>query len=414
MERLNSIYILFFILIINAPMQGQTLDSLFHLAAANNLELNLIEQEYQAALLKVPQVGELPDPEASLGFFAMPPETRLGPQWVKVGGMQMFPWKSYRRAKKEVVIAMAQAEYERFEVLKWDLYYQIEKHYITWQELNFKQGIIRENIQQLKVLERLATAKVETGRASAADVLRVHLKIQDAEEKLRLLENMKTKPRIAINQILHRPLDTEIQWVEEQPRLADMPSDKGVVEAGIRANHPLFSMLSAKQQIARKNLVVNKEAQRPTFGAGLDYVLVTKRRDMDPKYNGRDIIMPMAKVKIPLYRKKYGAKEQEEQLRIDILEAKKEVALERFLAMVEQAYVSHEDARLKLDSYREQEKTIASIIEILTTEYTVKGANFEELIKMQLQLQEYQLKTLEAIIQSHLAKTEVNRFYRKE
>ena len=79
----------------------------------NNLEVRALQLEYEAALQRAPQVSQLPDPEVGLGIFALPVETRLGPQWVRLGATQMFPWKGKLQAREDVVLAMARADYER-------------------------------------------------------------------------------------------------------------------------------------------------------------------------------------------------------------------------------------------------------------------------------------------------------------
>ncbi len=70
-----------------------------------NLELKIFEKEYLAALEKAPQVSQLPDPEAGIGVFPLPVETRLGAQILRVGATQMFPWKGTLDSKKDLELA---------------------------------------------------------------------------------------------------------------------------------------------------------------------------------------------------------------------------------------------------------------------------------------------------------------------
>ncbi|MCO6492673.1 MAG: hypothetical protein J5I98_29920, partial [Phaeodactylibacter sp.] len=85
---------------------AQSLDGLLLAADSANLELKALYQDYLAALEKAPQVSQLPEPEAGLGVFPLPVETRLGPQWVRLSATQMFPWKGTLEARKNVVLAM--------------------------------------------------------------------------------------------------------------------------------------------------------------------------------------------------------------------------------------------------------------------------------------------------------------------
>ena len=70
----------------------EPLDVYLKEAAQNNPGLKARYFAYQAALEKVPQVGALPDPQVSFGYFISPVETRVGPQRMRISAMQMFPW----------------------------------------------------------------------------------------------------------------------------------------------------------------------------------------------------------------------------------------------------------------------------------------------------------------------------------
>ena len=50
---------------------------------------------------------------------------------------------------------------------------------------------------------------------------------------------------------------------------------------------------------------------------------MNQRQDATPAQNGRDIIQLRGTLKIPIYRKKYAAKELEEQLKIEAISDKK-------------------------------------------------------------------------------------------
>ena len=63
--------------------QGQ-LDSYLTEAAQNNPGIKAKFNEYLASLEKVPQIGALPDPQVTFGYFIQPVETRVGPQRAKI------------------------------------------------------------------------------------------------------------------------------------------------------------------------------------------------------------------------------------------------------------------------------------------------------------------------------------------
>ena len=51
------------------------------------------------------------------------------------------------------------------------------------------------------------------------------------------------------------------------------------------------------------------------FGFGLDYIAVSERPNMSFTDNGKDILMPMATISIPLFNKTHKSKTKQNELR---------------------------------------------------------------------------------------------------
>lgn len=390
-------------------IRAQSIAELLMIAEQNNHELKALEKEYLAVLEKAPQVNQLPDPEVSLGLFVLPTETRLGPQRIAFGAMQMFPWKGTLDAREAVVLSMAKATYERIAATKLDLVYQVKTAYFQLYELEESMKIIKGNIEIFNALESLTLSKTENGKGSLADVLRVQLKIAELEQQLKIINNQKRGALAQLNQVLARPVDTPVQ-VTEIFSLAVMTFDKDLLRKNIWENHPGLRMFARQQETAQKEINLNTLNGKPTFGVGMDYIMVGKRNDMSPEGNGRDILIPKVKVSIPIYRKKYTAKAQEEQLKMAALENRKEDVLLKFLARIEKAYADHEDAVLKLELYQKQITTTKAVIYILQESYSNSGSSFDELLRLENDLINYDMSILKAVVNSQKAKIEVERY----
>ena len=392
-----------------STLSAQSLDELLAVAAENNLELKALYQEYLSALEKAPQVSELPDPEVGAGLFVLPPETRVGPQWVRVGATQMFPWKGTLKTREDVVLAMAKAKYERIEAAQLDLFFQIKRAYFQLYDLAESQIIIQQNVRIFQSMERFALSKVASGKGSSADVLRIQLKIQELEKELSLLENQKDKPLAVINQVLNRRPNTPVS-ISDTLSLAAIPFNRDTLADNIQANHPMIRFYSTQQEASRKALELNELEGKPSFGVGLDYIMVGRRNDVEISGNGKDIVMPRASIKIPLYRKKYSAKEREEELKIAALENQKKDIQSKFISAIDQAYTDQQDATIRIEMYDTLKETTQAAIDILETDYSTAGRNFDELLRLQIDLVNYDLKILKAIVQSHIAKAAIERF----
>ena len=90
--------------------------------------------------------------------------------------------------------------------------------------------------------------------------------------------------------------------------------DQTMTDSIITAN-PMLSMLEAEANAYRAKAVMDKKMSYPMFGIGLQYSLVGKSNNkmvMDDM-NGMDMFMPMFKISIPIFRKKYQAQQKESQ-----------------------------------------------------------------------------------------------------
>ena len=393
-----------------SPMAtAQNLPQLSEQIREANPSLKMLQTEHQAALERIPQVGQLPDPEVGIGVFPMPVETRLGAQQARLSATQMFPWFGTLGQKESVEAAKAAALYERIDVQALNLIYEGEQAYYKLYEIQRSQIIIQENIDILRALEQLSLAKVTSGSATAADVLRVQLKIEELTQELSILQTAEAAPLATINQLRNQPVNAA--WtIDDSLSFAILPFDKDTLLTNISAYHPVIRMLNKQQDVAREALTLNTLNGKPSFGVGLDYIAVGERTDAFPENNGRDILQMRATIRIPLFREQYAAKEREENLRIQALSQQEEATIDQFAAQIEQAYTQHETARLQYELYEQQIEITAAAIRILRESYSADGSSFDELLRLESELINYDLKKLRATVQSHLAKSSIQRF----
>jgi Cu(I)/Ag(I) efflux system membrane protein CusA/SilA len=389
--------------------EAQDLTQLSEQIKAANPSLKMLQSEHQAALERIPQVGQLPDPELGIGVFPMPVETRLGAQQARLSATQMFPWFGTLSQKESVEAAKAAALYERIDVQILNLIYAGEQAYYKLYEIQRSQDIVRKNIDILRALEQLSLAKVKSGSATTADVLRVQLKIEELTQELSILQTAEAAPLASINQLRNQPMGAAFA-INDSLSLAVLPFNKDTLLANISAYHPMIKMLNKQQDVAREALTLNTLNGKPSFGVGLDYISVGERTDAFPENNGRDILQIRATVKVPLFREQYAAKEREENLRIQALNQQEEATIDQFAAQIEQAYTQHETARLQYELYERQATITDAAIRILRESYSADGSSFDELLRLENELINYDLKKLRATVQSHLAKSSIQRF----
>lgn len=388
---------------------AQRPEALFLEALQGNTALKAEQLNYQAALAKAPQQSQLPDPEIGLGGFLLPVETRLGAQQMRLSASQMFPWPGTLASKEAWALAQAEVKKEEVNALHLELLYQIKKAWYKLYEIRKSYQIIEQNLDLLQSLNKLVESKVAAGKASLAEVLRVEMKIQELNQELKILKAEERKPLIEINQLLHRPLDTEVLMPNEMPfATLDFPKDS--LARQIEQVHPRIQMLRAQQLVSQKALAINENMGKPAVGLGVDYLMVSPRTDADPLNNGQDIIQLKASLNLPIFRQKYQAKEQEESYRMQALESQKEETTSLFLSMIEKAYASYQSAALMQELYQKQMQNLQATIRLREAEYRNSNAYFDELLRIEGEYIDYELKLLRAIVMSHMARVEIERF----
>ncbi len=404
-----SITILFWTLAFGIPVQvlAQPLPQLIDSALLQQPELMALEKEYQAALERAPQVSQLPNPEVGVGGFPLPVETRLGPQLLRLGATQGFPWPGTLPRRAELENTKAKALYEQIAARALELRYELEQAYYQLYAIEKRQDILRRNLPLLESLEATALAKVESGKGSTADVLRVQIRQEELQQELAILEREARKPLAILNRLLQRPPATEVRMADELAP-AQLPFRQDSLLAAIRRTHPKLRQLSWQQEAARQALRLNELDGKPSFGLGADYIFVGPRNDANLNANGRDIVQLRASVSLPIYREQFEAKEREEQLKIAALDNRKQDLNQRFEATIAQAYADFETARLRLDLYERQRRLTQSAIAILQEAYSTQGRSFDELLRLESELIEYDLKRLDAVVAGHLAVAKID------
>ncbi len=407
--KTNYITLLIALMASTLIVEAQTLDSLLKKAYDNNPELKALQLAYEAALQKGPQVSQLPDPTIGVGVPVLRPETRLGGQVFSISASQMFPWFGTLKAKEDVMLTMAKSKYEKVAAERLNIDYQIKTAYYNLYLLQAKQDIIRKNIRIFETIEKVALAKVESGKSIASDVLTVRIKLEELNQQIQILEEQKYGFYAVINEAVNNPMNTIIQVDSLQNSLANLIYNIEQFKQDIQANHPLIKQLDWKLEASNKELDLNALDGKPSFGVGVDYSMVNGRTDAIPVNNGRDILIPKVMVSIPIYRKKYTAKREEEKLRQQAFTYQKESLTNRMISNIQSYKSEYESAKLMYELANKQIEISNSAYDILLSDYSSNGNRFDELMKLKSDINRYEIEIIKSIVQSHLAKFKIER-----
>lgn len=456
----NWIIYILLILVYSSNAYGQTLNEYLIIAAENNPNLKSKYFQYQAALERVPQVGSLPDPQLGFSFFIMPMERYMGNQVGTISLMQMFPWFGTLGAAKNEMTFMAKAKFEEFNETKSMLFYEVRANWYALQLLEKEIAITKENIELLRTMEQIALTRFKSGGQSSnnsggsgnmrssgnpntnssssgmggmnmqgqsqsgnspsrnmpqmgemesmsssgsmIDVLRVQMEINELQNNLALLEDSKIPLLVRFNLLLNRDKNETVLF-SESIMAVTIPMSLNEIPDSIKANNPMLNMLEQDEQAFIAQGKMNQKMGLPMIGVGLQYDIFQPRANSESMMNGRNMLMPMATVTIPLWRKKYTASVRESDfMRQSVIELKQEVS-NQLMVNYEDALKDFKDADRRVKLYQDQTSLANQALNILIVQYTTEGSNFEEVLRMQQQLLDYRLKYLDALIDGNIA-----------
>lgn len=392
-------------LLLNSLSYAQTLDDYFKTAAENNPGLQATYKEYKAALQKVPQVHDLPDPTFSFGYFISPVETRVGPQQIRLSLTQIFPWFGTLKALANAEALLAEAKFQSFIDARNKLYLQVAAAYYPLYELNDWKRFELENINLLETYKNISTQKFKNGKGTMVDVLRVEMMLKDAQTNLNILRKKEKILVTIFNKLLDRSANEKVV-VKNSLLYEELPAN--FRKDSLMAANPKLKALDLKIQASRASEMVAKKQGFPKLGVGIDYTLVGERKDLYIPDNGKDILMPMLSIRIPVFRKKYDASVKETQLMQKSYLFQKQEVTNRLVSEYELVWFEIQQQEELLILYDEQIKTTQQSLNLLFTSYGNSGKEFEEVLRMQQQLLKYKKLKASTLAQYYIAVSKIN------
>jgi outer membrane protein TolC len=437
-----------------------SLSTYLTLASKNNPLVLQKYYEYQAALQRVTQVGSLPDPELNIGVFLSPMELISGNQVADMRLMQMFPWFGVLKNAKDEMSLMAKAKFESFRNAKIQAYYDVQQ---TWYELYKTSQEIRiseKNLHILRTIERLALVRFGTastgkgeitsspaksvstlqtqgaspgsvgmetmaensdaisnqsssgmkgnsmdnspGGSGLIDIYRIQIEAGELENSIALLKNQFNTTTVLFNTYLNRPIHTTIAITDSLK-----PDTLGIsllsISDSMLISNPMLGMLKYEEQSfdARKKMITRMGY--PMLGLGVDYSLINKSEMSTSVMNGRDMIMPMIEITLPIYRKKYKAMKME----ADFL---KSAAIQNYSSSANSLQVKYNqalqlylDAQRRVNLYKKQYSIANKTLDIMLKSFATSGSALTELLRLRQQTLEYEYKQVEAVVDFNTA-----------
>lgn len=384
--------------------QSQELETLIDVALNNSPEIQKFELQYKRVSEKVNEVNTVPNTEFGVGYFVSEPETRTGAQRFKISAKQMLPWFGTITSRENYVSSLADAKYEDIVIAKRKLMASVSQSYYNLYANKTKQMVLTENIKLLETYETLALTSVEVGKASAVDVLRLQMRQNEMQQLKDVLSQQFLAEQTNLNNLLNRENDVAVTVVDSLM----MPSEDFEIITENLALHPELLKYDKLFQSIEQSELLNQKESSPMIGFGLDYINVSERPDMNFSDNGKDIVMPMVSVSIPIFNKKYKSQTKQNELEQQEITAQKQERLNTLETLLSKAINERISARISYATQAKNLKQAKDAEDILIKSYETGTIDFNDVLDIQELQLKFQMNQIESIKTYYIQTTIVN------
>ena len=366
-------------------------------AIRNNPALMSEYQAYQAQMANAQGAGVLSDPQLSVGLFPQAMHHVNGKQLANITIMQMFPWFGTLKAGREQMEYKAQEAYQKFREKSLLTAFNVEKQWYSILATQEKVKAVKQKRALLNDIKKVAIylyKNYTAGRdTKMSDQLRLDAEEERLKEQTESLETQLTLQKQQFNITMHRQPNAALSLPDSIP-LRQMPTFNWTE---IERNNPKLAQYSAMQKAFKSQEEQARAKGMPMIGVGLQYMLNGKvDMPMMPNMNGKDMVMPMVSVTIPIYRKKITSAIHSAQL----MERSAAYNYQNQLDALQSTYLSIEqradDIKRKLKLYESEVSLLNRTLELMQKEYATGATSLTDILQTTRESIDYDLLKAEA------------------
>ncbi len=375
---------------------AQTLDDYLQIALENNPGIKARQTEVQAALQKLPQAKALPEPTVNTSFFLSPMMLPMGNQLGSISAMQMFPWPGTLRAMENEAARMAEVKSQAVNVAQNELVFKVKNAWVPLLEVEEKIRIQQELLRLLETDKELATTMFSQGMAPMVDAIRADIMIDEVKTEIAILEQKRKPLEVAFNQLLARDADAPVTISGSLPEPVYGDAER---RDNLLANNPSLTVFDKQIQAMAAEQASTEYMRKPMIGLGAEYMLLQKRKGehshIEPN-TGKDMIMPMVTVTLPVWKKKYDAAVEERRLMQLMYADMKQDMKNELASMYEMTFYELEKMAQMTELLNLQMTKTQQAIDLVLAAYSNAGQNFEEVLRLQQMLFRYRMEKVTA------------------
>jgi outer membrane protein TolC len=246
------------------------------------------------------------------------------------------------------------------------------------------------------------------GGSGLVDLYRIQMEIGELENSVALLKNQQNTLAARFNSFLNRPAQSLVTLPDTlKPDVLNIRMQ--AVLDSMLANNPMLGMLNYEKKSfeARKQMVTRMGY--PMVGLGLNYSLINQNPMSAATMNGKDMIMPMVSLTLPIYRKKYKAMQTEADLLQTSATQGIQVTANTLQTDYYEALQNYQDAQRRMGLYTNQYQLANRSLNILMKSFSSAGTGLTDLLRVRQQTLDYGLKQVDAVADFNTAIARLHR-----
>lgn len=385
-------FILISVLMLPLFGRGQQLQGYIEEALRNNPSIQAYELRHSISREKVNEAGGIPDTQFSAGLFVSEPETRTGAQKARFSARQLLPWFGTISRRKEYARAQADSEFVNYTIECRKLKLEVSDSYYRLYGLKARQRVYDTQIELLKSYEALTLNRVAVNKAGAVDILTLQIRQNELSQQKRILQEQFAAEQSRFNHLLNRKAGEPVEvWAELR-----IPSEDPVAPERLQVNPELMLYDALYKSVVQEERLNRKESA-PSLGIGLDYIPVQERSDLLFSDNGKDILMPMVSLSIPLFNPRYLSRSQQNEFRKQEISLLKQQRMNTLQTRFAQVVGKRNEARITFDTQSLNLKQARDAEEILLRQYETGAIPLRQVLEIQELQLDIQSKQIQAV-----------------
>jgi outer membrane protein TolC len=137
----------------------------------------------------------------------------------------------------------------------------------------------------------------------------------------------------------------------------------------------------------------------PMMGLGINYSIINKTEYPmgPPAMNGKDMIMPMVLITLPIYRKKYSAMQNEAELLKEATTENWQATSNSLQTEYYEALLLYQDSQRRVKLYENQYQLASKSLDLMLKSFTTSSSGLTDVLRLQQQTLDYELRQIEAV-----------------